>query len=494
MYVGGLDVGTSGCKVTVYSTKGEYITNEYREYDVVRAGGEHEMDAGVIIGAVLECIKCTSKSYPLAALGVTSFGESFAILDENDNILAPTMLYTDPRGEDEVKELCEKIGEDRITYIAGVKPHSMYSIPKIMWIKKNKPEVYSKIKRIMLIEDLVVYLLSGVASIDYSLAARTMGLDVRGKCWSKEIFDAAGIDVSLMSKLVKSGSVAGKIKKEIAEKLGISDEMLIVNGCHDQVAACVGAGLLSAGGAVNGSGTVECITPCFDKIPDKGEFYENGYCVVPYVVDGTYVSYAFSFTGGAVLKWYRDNFARYEKKLCAQSGENVYKLLDGKIPEKPTGILVLPHFAGAATPYMDNASKAAIIGLTLESTSEDIYKALMEGVCYEVMTNLERLSEGGISPKALYATGGGSSSPAWLQIKADILGIPITVIDAKEAGACGCCMMAAVAIGEIESLEKAKEIFVTEGKTYYPREEYSRIYKKYYQAYRGLYSAVRPLV
>lgn len=494
MYIGGLDVGTSGCKVTVYDTDGKYVTSAYEEYDVKRAGGEHEIDVDGIVEAVYAVLAKAARDYELCALGVTSFGESFVALDENDKILAPSMLYTDPRGTEEVAELCEKLGEDRIISIAGVKPHSMYSLPKIMWIRKNKPEMYAKIKRIMLIEDLVVYKLSGVAAIDYSLAARTMALDIRGLCWSKEIFEAAGVDVSLMSSLVKTGSAAGKILPGLAKRLGISTETVIVNGCHDQVAAAVGAGMLSAGGAVNGSGTVECITPCFDTVPTAKEFYDDGYCAVPYVVDGTYVCYAFSFTGGAVLKWYRDSFARHEKQLCAESGENVYALLDSKIPEKPTGILVLPHFAGAATPYMDNGSRAAMIGLNLETSGEDIYKALMEGVAYEVMMNLEHLGNGGIAPRELYATGGGSSSPVWLQIKADILGVPITVIDAKEAGALGCCMLAAVAVGAIDSLEAAKEKFVKVGKTYCPREECSELYRKYYKAYKEVYDSVRPIV
>ena len=260
MIIGGLDVGTTGCKLTVYDDNGNFIYNSYKEYEVSRQSGEHEIDAAVIFDAVCDVIKDTSQNYELSAIGVTTFGETFTALDENDNVLLPSMLYTDPRGEEERKMLCEALGEEKLTYISGVKPHQMYSLPKIMWIKNNRPEVYAKIKRIMLMEDYIVYKLTGNAYIDYSLAARTMAFDIRNKCWSDEIFDAAGIDKNLLSTPVPAFNIAGEIKAEISEKLGIKNCVKIVNGAHDQVAAAVGSGVFEVGQAVDGTGTVECVT------------------------------------------------------------------------------------------------------------------------------------------------------------------------------------------------------------------------------------------
>jgi len=206
--------------------------------------------------------------------------------------------------------------------------------------------------------------------------------------------------------------------------------------------------------------------------------------VVPYVLDGTYVCYAFSFTGGAAIKWYRDNL----------SAEKSYAALDSNVPKDPTGLLVLPHFAGAATPYMDNGSKAAIVGLTLEHTGADIYKAIMEGVTYEIMVNVEQLERFGIPLQALFATGGGAASDVWLQIKADILNRPITALSAKEVGACGTCMLVGRAIGLYRDLDEAKTRFVKARKTFIPDAARAATYRKYYNAYKGLYNAVRPLV
>lgn len=495
MYIGGLDVGTTGCKLTVYSDNGSYIDNEYVEYDVSRISGKHEIDAENIFASVCTCIKNTCKKHSeLSAIGITSFGETFAVIDDKDRVLMPSMLYTDARGKCEVDKLSESIGTDKITYISGTQPHQMYSIPKIMWIRKNHPEIYGRIKRILLMQDYIVYMLTGVAHIDYSLAARTMGFDIRKKTWSKEIFNAAKIDLSLMSEPVPSGTAAGKIKAGVANELNIQTDILIVNGCHDQVAAAIGAGVFEVGTAVDGSGTVECITPVFDKIPENKKLYEEGYSVVPYVFDDTYVSYALSFTGGAVLKWFRDNFSQHECAICRENNENIYKYLDGNIPDDPTEILVMPHFAGAANPYTDNGSKAVFVGLTLEHTRNDVYKALMEGVAYEAMINIKNMESYGIEFKKIVAAGGGASSEKWLQIKADIFGKPISALSAKEAGACGTCMLVSVAVGVCKNLKAAAEIFVKERSIYFPNEKNKLKYGKQFEAYKKIYNAIRPII
>ncbi len=481
MIITGLDVGTSGCKLTAYDEKGNWVYNSYREYEVKRMNSEHEIDADVIFAAVCEVIKDVYSKCGISAIGVTTFGETFVAIDKDDNVLLPSMLYTDPRGEDECVELCNALGEEKIAEISGVKPHQMYSLPKIMWIKKNRPEVYKKIKRILLIQDYIIYKLTGNAVIDYSLAARTMALDIQKKCWSDEIIEAAGIDKNLLSEVVPSFNVAGKVTDNIARKLGINPDITIVNGSHDQVAAAVGAGVFSPGQAVDGTGTVECVTPIFDRIPENFDLYNEGYSVVPYVFDNTYVCYALSFTGGAVIKWFKDNF----------TVNKTYGELDADVPDNATGILVMPHFAGAANPYMDNGSRASFIGLTLEHKSGDVYKALMEGVTYEMMVNIEHLEGFGIRPEKLYATGGGAASAIWLQLKADILNRPIIAIEAKEAGTCGTCMMVGVAVGVYKDLYEAKKYFVKEKGVYYPEANKVETYRKYFQAYKKIYGAVR---
>lgn len=495
MIIGGLDIGTTGCKLVVYNEEGEFLSRFYREYDASRVNGEHEIDAMTVLSAVYTVIKDTARTYKeLAAIGVTTFGESFVLLDEKDQPLHSVMLYTDPRGKEQTKRLIAALGEDALIRISGTKPHQMYSLPKIMWIKDNCPAIYKKAKRILLMEDYIIYMLTGAAQIDYSLAARTMAFDIRSKCWSDEIFAAADIDQTLMSKPVPAGTPAGPLCPKAKEMLGFDGDVVIVNGAHDQVAAAVGAGVFEEGQAVDGTGTVECITPVFDTIPNNTQLYYEGYSVVPYVFDGAYVCYALSFTGGAVLKWYRDNFAKYESELAAKNAESVYETLNRKIKDTPTDILVLPYFAGAATPYMDSHARAVIAGLTLEHTNYDIYKALMEGVTYEMMLNIEHLERFGINPKWLFATGGGAASDEWLQIKADILGRSVTGLDAEEAGACGTCMLLAAALGLCKNLYEARALFVKERKTFEPNRKNTAIYKEKFTKYKKLYPIMREIL
>ena len=192
MASGGLDIGSTGCKVTVYDEKGRYLYRTYREYPVSRNVGEHEVRAEDIWQGVCEVLKDAGARYPgLRAVGVTSFGESCVLLDREDRPIRPVMLYTDPRGSEECRELTKRLGKAYLEQITGVAPHSMYSMPKLMWIRKHCPEDYARAERILMMEDYILYLLTGQAVIDYSLAARSMAFDIRKLCWSREIFEAA---------------------------------------------------------------------------------------------------------------------------------------------------------------------------------------------------------------------------------------------------------------------------------------------------------------
>ncbi len=493
--LGGIDIGTTGCKITVYDNDGTYLYRAYRDYPVSRNTGEHEVDAGYIWNGVKEVIADAVSGYPeIDAIGITSFGESCVLLDGQDVPVRPVMLYTDPRGAKECGELINKVGSERIEKITGVKPHSMYSLPKVMWVKENCPEEYARTKHILMMEDYVTYMLTGKAVIDYSLAARSMAFDIVRLTWSDEIFAAAGIDKNLFSTPVIGGTSAGNIKKELAKELGLKQDAAIVPVGHDQVAAAIGSGVFEAGCAVDGAGTVECITPIYEGIPEGSAMSEGNYAVVPYVVYGKYVTYAFTYTGGALISWYISQMAKEEKRQAEELGKSVYEILERGMKEEPTGILVLPHFAGAATPYMDMGAKGAVIGLTVEHTTSDLYRAMMEGVAYEMMLNMEYLEKAGIRPEKLRATGGGASSEVWMQMKADVLNIPVTSLGSAEAGAAGCAMMAGIAAGVFGSLEEAAKKLVSEKKTYYPRKEQHDIYRKHYERYRQVYRAVRPLL
>ena len=467
--IAGLDVGTTGCKVTVFTAEGENLGREYRDYPVCRAVNAQEVDAVALGESVLDCVKAAQSRFGrIEALGVTSFGEAFVLVDENGQPLRPIILCTDPRGADECQELCDKLGEKRIPSIIGVKPHSMYSLPKLMWIRKHEPEVYAKARSVMLIEDYAIYLLTGQRKTDYSCATRTMAFDVRSLGWSDEILTAADVPKSMFSEVLAPGAVAGVT----------ADGMKVIAAAHDQVAAAVGAGVFEPGMAADGAGTVECVTPMYERIPEDEAFVANNYNVVPYF--GKYVAYAYSYTGGALVDW--------ATKLL---GKGHFELQQGEY--HPTGLLVLPHFAGAATPYMDSGSRGAAVGLSLATTPQDLYFACLEGVAYEMRLNRDRLAKSGVRYNRLVATGGGAKSKVWAQIKADVLGVPIVALETEDAGTVGCAMLAGVAIGVFRDLPEARKTMVREIGSYEPDPKRQPEYDLIYKRYEKLYEAVRPL-
>ena len=249
--------------------------------------------------------------------------------------------------------------------------------------------------------------------------------------------------------------------------------------------AAVGAGAFDSSVAVDGAGTTECLTPVYDHLPDIGVMSRGYYSVVPYAVPGKYVAYAFCYTGGALLQWCLKTFGKggdYDSMEAACSRD------------EPTGMLVLPHFAGAATPYMDIGSRGAILGLTMDTDPAAIYRACMEGVAYEMRLNYETLSASGIRFRKLNATGGGAKSRLWLQIKADVLNLPVTALNIADAGTVGSAMLTGIATGQFRDLQDAADHMVREAETYYPREAVHEQYTQIYERYKKLYHTIRPLV
>jgi xylulokinase len=495
MTIGGLDIGSTGAKITIVNSTGKLLHKGYRDYPVSHNSSAHEINAAEIWNAVQKLLQDAAGTVPdLAAVGVTSFGESFVLLGKDNEVLLPTMMYTDPRGEAQSAELSVTLGGDTIGEIAGTAPHPMFTLPKLMWVKQNRPDIYGKIKHVLLIGDFIVYMLTGRRVIDYSLAARTMGFDIQKKKWSAGIFKAAGINQDLFSSPVPSGTDAGIVKTELAAKLSLPDNLRVVICGHDQITAAVGSNVLTPGKAANGAGTVECITPVFTGIPKNAALQKSNYAVVPFLNGENYCCYAFLFSGGSLTKWFVNQLAPGQTVQAKTDNKNIYEQLEKAGRDEPSGILVLPHFSGAATPYMDTGSKGAFLGLELSHTASDLFRAVMEGITYEMMLNIEKLSGIGVQIMSLSASGGSARSEIWLQMKADILGIPITRLSNDEAGTIGGIILTGKAIGAYDSLEQAADALVKPLRVYEPRREMYERYQTHYQRYRKLYNAVRPLI
>jgi len=491
----GVDVGTSGCKCVIYNTDGGISGCSYSEYSQeTHTGGYVELDPEMVWRHVAKTIAQAAKDIRFegpAALSVSSFGEAGVALDSKGRVLCNSLMYTDPRGQEELHDITGIVSPDEIMEITGLPAHSMYTLPKLLWLKRNRRDFFEHIWKFLLYEDFISYRLCGETAIDYSLASRTMAFDVVNKRWSDRMLDVLDVKETFFANPCQAGTPVGIVLPNVAAELGLPHGTIVAAGGHDQACAALGAGVLDDGRAVNGMGTADCITTVFDRPVRNSVMLSNNFNCEPFLLPDKYISLSFTFTGGALLKWYRNCFGADYTKRAHADNVSVYALMDREIPPEPTNLLVLPHFDGAGTPHMDPASTGAIIGLTMETTPSHIYKSLLEGVAYEMRLNLEYMDRAGISIDELTAVGGGSSSREWLQIKADIFNRPIRTLSVGEAGTLGAAMLAGAAAGVFDSCAQAAGRLISEKERFLPDADRAAQYDILYGRYKKLYTSVK---
>jgi len=493
----GMDIGSTGAKAVVFDREGNTIAECYREYRPESPNpGWQELDADeawVMISEIIKEANQKAKGNPVTALAASAMGESMVFLDENGKQVHNAILNFDSRTIPQAEWWEEQVGKEKVFQITGMPLYFIHSINKIMWIRDERPEAFSKLRKCLCFEDFVYHKLGVEPVIDYSLAARTMAFDVTKKEWSDEMIGLAGLEPSLFPKTAPSGTVIGEVDPKVAAELGFQKNVKVVTGGHDQPSTALGAGIVQSGIAVDGIGTVECITPAFDKPLLTKSMLDQNYCIYPHTAPGLYCTVAFNFTGGSLLKWYRDNFGSEEKRQAEEEGRDVYDVLIEAASEGPSPILLLPHFTTSGTPYFDVKAKGAVIGLTAETTKGDFIKAILEGVTFEIKNNIENLASNGVDIRELRATGGGSKSARWLQIKADIYGRPVASLNVNEAGCLGCAALAGAATGEYSSIADALEGMIEVVRVFEPAPDANARYEDRFQLYKDIYPSLRDL-
>ena len=494
----GIDIGTTGSKAVAFDDSGKILAEASREYPIKSPwNGWFELESGEVITLCKTIIAKVAAEIrygdPVRAIGIASQGETFTLLDKHDNYLSNAMVSSDGRSSPQVEEICRKFGKEKLYRITGHSAHTLFSLFKLQWIKENQPEVLEKTKRLLCFGDLLRYELTGQAMISYNLAARTMFFDVSEKRWSDEILDEVGVSSEILSVPVEAGCSAGPVKATIAEELGLPKDTIVATGGHDQCCGSIGVGVTGPGMAAYSIGTVECITPAFEECVLDKTMMNSNLATYPYTLPDLYTTVAFCITGGSGLKWFIDNLCKCEKNRAVEYGENVYRQMLGAMPSEPTNLFVLPHFSSTGTPYFDPSPLGAILGMNLNTTKTELLKGLLEGITYEMKLNLELLSHSGIDLRDLRAFGGGVRSEVWMQIKADILGIPITCFEVREAGCMGAAMLAAKAAEDVDSVNDCCEKWVKFLKVYEPDESRKVLYQQRYEVYKGLYDVLKPV-
>ena len=481
----GIDIGGTGCKCVAFHNDGTQLAISYKEYAV--PAGTVNLPPVILSDSVAhviaDCVAQLDNKDEVKVITVSSFGESFVAVDKDGNALTDILMYFGNTESQAFTDLVERVGKEKFMEIARILPDASYSLSKMLYTQQvaDRP-----VWKYLFIAGYVCYRLSGQPVADIPLACRSLLYDVKNRCWSKELLDVCGIEESTLPEVMPAGTQVGNLLPDVAARIGLSADVKVVIGAHDQIVNALGAGVQNIGEAVDTSGTCECITPLFGEIPENLDFQYNNFACVPYLEDRGYVTYAYNISAGSVVRWYRDALGQYLRQEAEEKGVSIYDLLNELCPAEPTDLMILPFLQGmGGTPDVDPHATGLIAGLTTNTRLPDIYRAVLEGVTYEMRYNQEKLEENGVHLNRLYACGGGAKSPAWLQIKADILGCDIIPVQSDETGAMGSAILGLSAVTGEAPFEIAKR-FWKYGDPIRPKAEHKAIYDKKYGQYRTL--------
>lgn len=493
----GLDIGTTGAKAGIFDGEGRLLALAYREYPLLAPErGWAEVDSEQVCQACMEVIqeaaaKCPGD--PVAGMGISCQGEAFTPVAADGRILGNGMVSSDARAAGIVDSWSGEFGQKRLYESTGHTPHPMFTIYKLLWLREHRPEVWKAAARFYCFEDLMQSRLGLEPAISWPLAGRTMLFNVREHRWEGEILSAVGLDPSRLAPPAPSGAVVGTIGAKIAGRLGLSENVLVVAGGHDQPCGALGAGIAEPGRAMYATGTVECICPAFDRPIFAENLFQSNLCTYDYTLPGMYTTVAFSLTGGNLLRWFRDQWAEAEVAEAARSGVDVYELILRGMDREPTDLLVLPYFTPSGTPYFDAEAPGAILGLRLSTTRGQVLRALLEGVALEMRLNVDILDRAGLAIREFRAIGGGAKNPVLTQLKADVLGRPITTLAVTEAGCLGVALLACAAHTGTAPQELVGS-WVKPTSVVEPDPRRAKQYEEKFAAYRELYPAIRQWV
>ncbi len=477
----GIDIGGTGCKCVAFDHTGVQLSMTYEEYPL--AAGMVNLPPLVLAASVFRVIRsCVDKlenKADVAVMTVSSFGESFVAIDEAGNPLDDIRMYFGNSESAAFDRLVAGVGEERFMRICRILPDASYSLAKMLYTMEISP---GPVWKFLFIAGYICWRLTGQTMTDVSLACRTLLYDVQQGCWSAELLAAAGISESQLPTVVQPGTLLGGLLPSVAEELGLPQGVQVVIGTHDQIVNALGAGVCAIGDAVDTSGTCECITPLFPAIPESLDFQRDNFACVPYLEGLGYVTYAYNISAGSVVRWCRDALALH----LATDEKSVYTVLNETAPREPTSLMVLPFLQGmGGTPDVNPNATGLIAGLTTQTRLPDIYRAILEGITFEMRYNMEKLSGGNVSIRRLLACGGGARSPVWLQIKADILGCEIIPVKTEETGAMGSAILGFAAVTG-ESPLRLAEAFWQYADPVRPDPENAAFYTRRYECYKQL--------
>lgn len=481
MYYIGVDLGTSALKLVMMKGNGELVKTVSKEYPLYfpRSGWSEQNPVDWFL-AVKEGLKELAAFADEKIAGISFGGQmhGLVILDKDDNVLRPAILWNDGRSTEETDYLNNVIGKEKLSKLTANIAFAGFTAPKILWVKKNEPEIFEKISKIMLPKDYISYMLSGSFSTDYSDASGMLLLDVKNKKWSKEMIDICSISDDMLPKLYESYEVVGTIKPELAKELGLNDDIKIVAGAGDNAAAAIGTATVGEGAcniSLGTSGTVFISSKNFgvDSFNALHSFAH---------ADGNYHLMGCMLSAASCNKWWMEEILK--TKDFAKEQENIENLGENNV-------FFLPYLMGERSPHNDPDAAGTFIGMRMDTKREDMTLAVFEGVTFALRDSLEVARSLGIKIEKTMICGGGAKSPLWKRLVANILNVEVEVPVSEEGPGFGAAILAAVGCGEYESVEKAAKSIIKIKEKIKPEADLVVKYEEKYQKFKKIYPALK---
>jgi xylulokinase len=494
----GIDIGTTSVKAGIFTVAGECLKVVHQDYILdTPAVDQVEINAEIYWKATVSVVSQVFGSGEIsnrdvAGIGVSSQGETLIAVDKIGTPVFPAIVWLDKRAQKQAADLKPHLEKEiyQHTGIPDVNP--TWTACKIAWLRDNHPEIYQNTSKFLLVQDYIIFQLTGRFVTDGSVSSTTMLYDIVSHNWWEHALELIGLDSNKLAELSTPGHVAGNLTPAAAEMLGLLTGIPVVLGGMDQAVGAVGAGNIVSEMVSETTGGALAIQVTLDR-PDLDDTHQVP--VYLHSVPDRYLFVPVCDTGGMALQWFRDVFNAAEIEQAHKNDQNIYDLLTGMAGEVPAGcegLIMLPHLVGAFSPEYNPKARGAFVGFTLYHKKPHFTRAVLESVAFMLRRNLELIRKSGIDIQEIRSTGGGAASRLWRQIKADVCQIPVVTLQNNDTALMGDAILAAVAVGIYNSPEEAVARMVSSSEILSPIPENKAVYERAYQDYCQLNDVLDP--
>ena len=493
----GVDIGTSGTKTVLFDEYGTTLASATAEYPLYQPHiGWAEQDpedwwraTAQTIAQVLQ--KSGTRGDEVTGVGLSGQMHGMVLLGADNEVLRPAIIWCDRRTQKQCDDITEIIGRERLIQITANPAITGFTASKIMWVKQNQPEIYDKIRKILLPKDYIRFRLTGEFATEVSDASGMQLLDVPNRCWSREVLEKLEIPYEWMADVYESQEISARVDARGAKETGLAVGVPVAGGGGDQAAGAVGNGIVRQGivsATIGSSGVVFAHT---DKLAIDPKGRVHTFC---HAVPGAWHIMGVTQGAGISLKWLRDEFLGEEREIAKSLGVDPYELMNKEAAlARPgcDGLLFLPYMMGERTPHLDASAKGVFFGLTAMHKRRDMIRAVMEGVSYSLLDCMNIIRELGGDADVVRASGGGARSVLWRQMICDMFRSDVATIQSAEGPALGVALLAGVGTGVYGSVPEACETVIKQNPVQKPDEAAAKVYETFYPVYRALYPALK---